>query len=110
MTNINETEAQETELLENPIYKLRKTFTFEGEEYKEFDISCLDDLSRKDIDTALNLWSVSKKRRGDNFISDFNYYMIVLSIATSKPLEIFDNLGGRDYQQLSLRVMGFLNA
>ena len=48
MTNINETEAQETELLENPIYKLRKPFTFEDEKYTEFDLSCLDDLSRKD--------------------------------------------------------------
>ena len=100
---------QEVELLENPIYKLRKPFTFEDEQYTEFDLTCLDDLSRKDIDTALNLWSVSKARRGDNFISDFNYYMLILSIAVSKPVEVFDNLGGRDYQQLSLRVMGFLN-
>lgn len=105
-----ETENEDLAVLEEPIYKLRKPFEFEDQQYSEFDLSCLDDLSRKDIDTALNIWSVSKGRRGDNFISDFNYYMIILSIAVKQPVEIFEKLGGRDYQQLSLRVMGFLNA
>ena len=95
---------------ESTIYTLKKPFDFEGETVTEIDTSVLENLTRKDIKTAVKLFNASKdKEPGAVPFLDFDYNLNVLAIALGQPSEYFENIGGADYQSLATKVMGFLN-
>lgn len=91
-------------------FKLKKPFEFEdGIIVSEIDLSVLENVSKKDIKSAIKFFSQSKDKSSEVPFLDFDYNLNVLAIALGQPIEYFDNIGGADYQQLATKVMSFLN-
>lgn len=90
------------------VYKMKKTLVFDEIEITEIDLSCVHDVTRAQIDIARNRHAARKDHIGDNFLTDPNYLLDILCLTMGKPFEVFDNIGGKDYQILPLRVLNFL--
>ena len=96
------------EEVKSPVYKLKKPFDFDGIEITEIDLSCIDNVTKSDINIALNRHSARKTKIGDNYLTDPNYLYDILCLSMCQPFEYFDAIGGKDYQMLQLRVLDFL--
>ncbi len=87
---------------------LSKPYTFEGKEYKELDMSPIEDLTTEQLKTAENMMA-----RSGNFSimneSSVAYTCFIASQVTGKPVEFFDKLPAKDGTKIKNIVMGFLN-
>nr|WP_295681122.1 phage tail assembly protein [uncultured Lachnoclostridium sp.]DAD78524.1 MAG TPA: tail assembly chaperone [Caudovirales sp. ctCiv1] len=102
--NILKQEAEE----ENPLLLvLRKPYEFEGKDYKDVDLSGLDDLTAKDM-IAVNR---QLDRNGStSFLPEMtlDYACTLAARATKLPIEFFTGLHPKDAQKLKSKVTGFL--
>ena len=81
----------------DPLYTLKNPINFDGELVSELKLD-LEALMASDIDKAEQIFNAKK------------YNIIVAHLSCDYPIEFFDQLSARDYQQIYLKVMGFLNA
>ncbi|WP_260288515.1 phage tail assembly protein [Peribacillus aracenensis] len=90
------------------IIELKKTYTFEGKEYKELDFSPLEDLTAADLIEADKIFGTTGQFAVVNEMT-LGYTLIVASTATHTPIEFFNQLGASDALKVKNKVMGFLN-
>ena len=100
-------EVEEIEKYE-PLYTLKNPIEFEGETVSELRLD-LESLKASDIDKAEQIFNAKKYKAPVMELSK-KYNIIVAHLSCDMPLEFFDKLSARDYQQIFMRVMGFLNA
>lgn len=91
-----------------PAYKLKDPVVFEDIEVTEININ-LESLKAADLDKAESIYNAKKYKANVMELSK-KYNIVVAHLATDLPLEFFDQLSARDYQQIYMKVLGFLNA
>jgi len=91
------------------IITLQKPITFEGKEYKEVDLTGLEQLSTRDLVEADKQFNNSGQMAIMNEMAT-GYTLIIASRASGLPIEFFDNLPASVGLKVKNRVMGFLNA
>lgn len=91
-----------------PLYTLKDPINFDGEPVTELHLD-LEALKAADIDKAEQIFN-SKKYKAPVMELSKKYNIIVAHLSCDYPLELFDQLSARDYQQVFMKVMGFLNA
>lgn len=85
----------------------KKPFEFEGEVYKDVDLSGLEDLSARDMIAANKIM----ERSGTvNVIPEMSleYACIISAKATGKPVEFFQSLPPKEALKIKNRVTSFL--
>lgn len=87
---------------------LKKPYKFEGKEYKEIDLSGLENLSTRDLIDADKQFTTSGQMALMNEMTT-GYSCIIAAKATGKPVEFFEGLPAGDGLKLKNMVMGFLN-
>lgn len=92
----------------NLIYTLKTPINFEGEEVTEILID-LEPLKAKDLKKAEAIFRASGEQAPLMELSK-TYNIIIAHLASGQPLEFFDELSARDYQQIHMKVANFLNA
>lgn len=100
------TDAEETN--ENTyLLKFKKPYEFEGETYKEIDLSGLENLTGRDM-IAVN--KLMEKKGGINLLPEMSleYACEISARATRKPVEFFLGLSPKDSINLKNIVTGFL--
>lgn len=117
MTEKNENKEQVTEVgaiaPSSPdvkrIVAFRKPYQFEGKEYKEIDLSGIDDLSGDDLIETEKIFSSSG---GFSMVPELSplYAFIIASRATKQPVEFFSRLPIKDGLAVKNAVVGFLNS
>lgn len=85
-----------------------KPYSFEGKEYKEVDLSKLEDLTGEDLLEADKQFTASGQFAVMTEMT-MGYCFILASIATGKPVEFFQKLPAKDAMKVKGTVMGFLN-
>ena len=100
-------EVEEIEKFE-PLYTLKNPIEFDGELVSELNLN-LEALMASDIDKAEQIFN-AKKYKAPVMEMSKKYNIIVAHLSCDYPIEFFDQLSARDYQQIYLKVMGFLNA
>lgn len=93
--------------MKNYILKLSKPYLFEGETYTEIDLSGIEEL------TCRQMQSIEKKflKINDNPIlaeMTLRYSVILAAEATRRPIEFFDNLPAGECGRLKNMVTNFL--
>ena len=89
------------------IISFSKPYTFEGTEYKEIDLSGLEDLTSEDLENADSQFSMSGKFDAMRE-SSTAYCMLLSATATKKPIEFFKKLGAKDTVKIKMVVSNFL--
>ena len=94
--------AQENDLLVN----FTRTYKFEEKEIAEVDLSCMDNLTAKDMIKA------NKVLQNNGTISavpetTLEYAMIIAASATGIPVEFFNGLKPRDAIKIKTKVTSF---
>lgn len=84
----------------------KKTYTFEGTEYKEIDLAAIQDLKTKDLIEADKIFASRGQMAAMNEMN-IGYACIIASKATQKPLEFFDNLPANEAIKLKNKVARF---
>ncbi|MEH7122113.1 hypothetical protein V7127_02590 [Bacillus sp. JJ1773] len=87
----------------------KKPYKFENTDYKEVDLSGLDDMKTSDLIDADVQFSTSGQFSVMNELS-LGYAIIVASKASGKPVEFFEGLPATEGLKVKNVVMGFLNA
>ena len=87
----------------------QKPFNFEGKEYKEVDLSNIENLATKDLIEADKIFNNTGQVALMNEMAT-GYTCIIASKATELPIEFFENLPAREGLKVKNKVMGFLNA
>lgn len=87
----------------------KKPYNFEGQEYKEIDLSGIENLSTKDLIEADKQFNLSGQMAMMNEMTT-GYSCIIAAKATGKPVEFFENLPAGEGLKVKNKVMGFLNA
>ncbi|WP_167955132.1 phage tail assembly protein [Anaerosporobacter faecicola] len=103
-----DTEVVEAELVDdNMIMTFKKPYTFEGKEYREIDLSGLDNLTGKDMIAAQK---VLDRNGSFSFIPEMSlqYACVLASRATKLPIEFFEGMHPRESIRLKNKVTGFL--
>jgi hypothetical protein len=77
------------------IVKFSKPYTFDNKEYKEVDLSAVENLSTKDLAQADTIFTMSGQVAAMNEMS-IGYACIVASLATKLPIEFYEGLPGKD--------------
>lgn len=90
------------------VVEFKKTYNFEGKEYKNLDFSPLEDLTAEDLIEADKIFGTTGQFAIVNEMT-LGYALIVASAATSTPLEFFNKLAAPDALKVKNKVMGFLN-
>ncbi|MEK5069816.1 phage tail assembly protein [Sporosarcina sp. FSL K6-1508] len=86
----------------------KKPYPFEGTDYKEVDLSKLDELSTGDLIKADSQFSQIGQFSVMNELTT-GYACILSSKATGKPIEFFEGLPAREGLKVKNIVMSFLN-
>lgn len=73
------------------IVKLKKPYQFEGQEYKEIDLSGLQKLTAQDLIAAEKQYAATGQASAVTEMS-IGYACIVAATATKKPVEFFNGL------------------
>ncbi|MFT5871110.1 MAG: hypothetical protein ACI8WT_000008 [Clostridium sp.] len=84
----------------------KKTYTFEGTEYTEIDLSAIQDLKASDLIAADKLFATRGQMSAMNEMS-VGYTCIIASQATQKPLEFFENIPANEAIKLKNMVARF---
>lgn len=93
---------------ESLLIKFRKPYLFEGKEYTELDLSCLEDLRAADM-IALEK-QYDRNAPGINVMPEVKveYAVMMAARAAKLPVEFFTGLLPKDAMKVKNRVMGFL--
>ena len=91
-----------------PLYTLKDPINFDGDLVSELKLD-LEALKSADIDKAEQIFN-AKKYKAPVMEMSKKYNIIVAHLSCDYPIEFFDQLSARDYQQIFLKVMGFLNS
>ncbi|WFR55355.1 phage tail assembly protein [Anaerocolumna sp. AGMB13025] len=104
---MNENEVKVTEeLTKVRVIKFKVPYTFECTDYKEIDLSGLDNLTTDDLLQAETLYL----RTGGTSINPETtilYSMILAHIASDKPLEFFGKLPAKEAMKIKREVYSF---
>jgi hypothetical protein len=84
----------------------KKPYNFEGEEYKEIDMSAIEDLKANDLIAADKIFASRGQMAAMNEMS-IGYSCIIASKATGKPLEFFENMPANEAIKLKNKVASF---
>lgn len=87
----------------------KKSYNFEGKEYKEVDLSGIENLSTKDLIEADKQFNLSGQMAMMNEMTT-GYSCIIAAKGTKMPVEFFENLPAGEGLKVKNKVMGFLNA
>jgi hypothetical protein len=85
----------------------KKPYNFEGTEYKDVDLSALEDLKTKDLIQADTTFVSTGNAAVMNEMS-IGYNCLLASKATDKPIEFFENLPCGEGIKVKTIVQGFL--
>lgn len=99
--------SKDSEKLENSmIVVFNKPYTFEGEVYKEVDLSALDDMTASDMIAANK---ILEKTGSFSFLPEMSleYACLIAARATKMPLEFFQRLHPRDAIKVKNKVTSF---
>lgn len=90
------------------IVKFRKPFKFEGQEYKEIDLSGLDDLTAQDMVSVDRI--LKRNSTGIDVMPEVSmeYALNLAAKAAKQPIEFFQALPPREAMKVKNRIMGFL--
>ena len=93
---------------DNLIVKFRKPFKFEGQEYKEIDLSGLDDLTAQDMVSVDRI--LKRNSSGIDVMPEVSmeYALNLAAKAAKQPIEFFQALPPREAMKVKNRIMGFL--
>lgn len=93
---------------ESPIVKFKKPYVFEKVEYKEIDLSGLDELTAADMIAVNRL--MNRTSPGIDVMPEVSleYALNIASKATKLPIEFFLGLPPKYATAVKSRVMGFL--
>jgi Phage tail assembly chaperone proteins, E, or 41 or 14 len=112
MTQVLEKTVENTEVKaekKEGVVQFKKPYSFEGKEYKEIDLSGVEDLSGQDLDDAENmLLKVNKPSMLPEM--SMTYLFFLAAKATGQPQEFFFQLPAKESLKVKRTVMGFLNA
>lgn len=89
------------------IIKFNAPYTFEGTEYKEIDLSGLEELNTNDLANADRIF-IQKGLTDPIKEINVTYCIIIAAIASKKPLEFFEKLKAPDAIKIKTAVSGFL--
>lgn len=93
---------------EKTIVTFRKPYNFEGKEYKEVDLSNIENLTADDLVETEKIFSASG---GFSMVPELSplYAFTIASRASKLPLEFFRHLPIKDGLAVKNTVVGFLN-
>ncbi|WP_313891121.1 phage tail assembly protein [Psychrobacillus sp.] len=89
--------------------QFNKPYNFEGTDYKEVDLSGLDNLTTSDLLTVEQQFNAAGNFAVMNELS-LGFTMLVAAKASGKPIEFFHRLPAKEGFKVKNEVMGFLNA
>ncbi|MGO4890289.1 phage tail assembly protein [Anaerobacillus sp. MEB173] len=87
----------------------KKPYRFENEDYKEIDLSGLEDLTTNELISADKQFNASGQMALMNEMTT-GYSCILASKVTGKPIEFFEKLPASEGLKVKNVVMSFLNA
>lgn len=102
MTNLKKENIQE----EPYKVKFSKSYSFEGKDYTEIDLSDIKNLTGKDLTAAEQIFASSGNMAPITEMS-IGYACIIAHKATNKPKEFFENLPANEAIKVKNVVMGF---
>lgn len=88
------------------IVHFSKPYTFEGEEYKELDLSPIQDLTTTDLIFIDKVYAGLHKSAPLVRYTDTQYVELVAKRALNKPIEFFNQMSAKDFSE----VMGVISA
>lgn len=90
------------------VVKFKKPYRFEGKEYTELDLSCMEDLTGADMIAVNKI--MQRTSAGIDVMPEVSveYAFYFAARAAKLPVEFFTNLPPRDSMKIKNRVMGFL--
>jgi hypothetical protein len=88
------------------LVKFNKSYSFEGTEYNEIDLSGIENLTAKDLMDVDRIY-VSMGQDATARETTLTYACIIASKATGKPIEFFENLPARESIKIKNMVVGF---
>lgn len=93
---------------ESMVIKFKKPYNFEGKEYTEIDLSCMEDMTGADM-IAINKL-MQRSSAGIDVMPEVSveYALYFASRAAKLPVEFFTNLPPKEAMKVKNRVMGFL--
>ena len=102
---MGESESGEEESL---VIKFRKPYMFEGKEYTELDLSCLEDMTAADMIAIENQYD--RRHPGINVMPEvkIGYAIMMAARAAKLPIEFFDMIPQKEAVKVKNWVMGFL--
>ena len=104
-SEVNEVKEKSSE----DIVKFAKPHVFEGETYKELDLSGCEKLTAKDLIEANNYLA----RIGRNIVAipnlDLQYLLYVAHLGTGKPIEFFETLSMANATKVKNKVQTFFS-
>lgn len=87
--------------------KFNKSYNFEGLDYKEIDLSNLENLTTQDLASIDKIYT-SKGQADPLKEMSVSYACILAAQVASKPVEFFENLPAREGIKLKTVVANFL--
>lgn len=92
--------------LKTRVIKFKEPYKFECKEYKEIDLSGLDDLSTDDLLTAENMY-LKTGGTAINPETTLLYSLIMAHIVSNLPFEFFGNLPAKEALKIKREVYRF---
>lgn len=104
---VSENEKAENEE-ESMVIVFKKPYVFERVEYKEIDLSCMEDLQASDMIAVNKL--MKRTSAGIDVMPEVSleYACNIAAKATQKPIEFFLQLPPREAMRVKNKVLGFL--
>lgn len=104
---VSENEKAENEE-ESMVIVFKKPYVFERVEYKEIDLSCMEDLQASDMIAVNKL--IKRTSAGIDVMPEVSleYACNIAAKATKKPIEFFLQLPPREAMRVKNKVLGFL--
>ena len=90
------------------LIKFKKPYKFEGKEYTEIDLTCMEDLTGADMIAVNKI--MQRTNPGINVMPEVSveYAFHFAARAAKLPVEFFTNLPPKESMKVKSRVMGFL--
>lgn len=106
-STVSENEKAENEE-ESMVIVFKKPYVFERVEYKEIDLSCMEDLQASDMIAVNKL--IKRTSAGIDVMPEVSleYACNIAAKATQKPIEFFLQLPPREAMRVKNKVLGFL--
>ncbi len=92
----------------SPIYEFAKPFFYNGEKVDQIDISIVADVTRKQLNQAINRYMLRKEKTGSVYVQDLECMLDIYCLCAGKPFDYFEELSGKDYAKLPFLIMNFL--